>query len=160
MRRNVLSIMILTFLALTLITGEALAKGFSLHRVGNAPEQAGGSVSFTRLDTDNEVDIVKVRVSVDHLPRQSGRVFQVWLINNRYHYAQNLLTFNPDKEGRASATAIHPINTWDFFDRVVVTSEPAHDTDPGLSGPTVLSTGQPSPEGSNSDSLRQPEKFK
>ncbi len=116
-----------------------------------APEQAHGAVRFRWLfDPDDDIHRVKMRFNAEGLLRRHGRVYSLWFVDGQTGQTLLLGTFDTDRDGSAEFSQVLQINTLDYYERLIVTSEPQNDMDPRPDELIVLRGISPNqPRGSN-----------
>lgn len=149
---------LLLLMPVTALAGRAIQDNgggtVTLRSRGDTPENAHGSVKFDVDVLTNGVTEMKTTVDVDNLPKESGRVFSVWLVDDNGTTdefddddedfvtdgdVQALDAFNTDEDGNGKATASRHLVSVAPFDRIIVTEQRKQGFSTGPSGDVVLS---------------------
>ena len=139
-KRRIVLVVVASICLLMLPAAPARAvRVFTLTGTDSAPEQAHGAVRFRWLyDPDHDIHRIKMRFNADNLPRRHGRVYCLWLVDGQSDQKFLLGAFDTDRDDRAEFSEVFQISTFDYFDGLIVTSEPQNDMSPGPDGPVVL----------------------
>lgn len=93
-------------------------------RGDEVPENATGTAKFDLTDTAEGVGRMTVTLTIQNLPKEAQRVYEVWLLNTD-GTDLNLTSFNTNNDGDAKVTTERNIVNISPYDSIIVSSKRA-----------------------------------
>jgi hypothetical protein len=144
MRGTMMAALVTALLVGVAVSGLALAKPADAHMevplapTPDAPADASGEARIMERFTRDGLQATDIEVKVSDLPVQDGYVLEGWLVDMETGYKLSLGGFTTDRHGDGTLHFEQRMVNFSLYDLVVITLEPAHDTDPNPGTPLLV----------------------
>lgn len=137
MKKTLTMISIFLLVATTIVFAIAQKSWIDMQNVVGS--DAVGSAHIKEMESmENGLQKVEIIVKVKNLPTSEGKVFEGWLVDTDTGYKLSIGGFSTGNDGKAVLYFHQQLVNFGLYDLVVVTEEPAGDTDPNPDMPILM----------------------